>query len=528
MKRIPIILLMLAVLAGFAHAAFAAPADPYYPIMKGDEDMRSLQSRKDMISSGFQYGAWITPVIIYQDTPGSELVTSITTFRAWMKTYLWQDSFLYVRGKDTYTAVIYDKNASAEEKKKKKRNSLLYLLAGDPSSAAITYLGTSRAKDKNVIDLDLGYIDMATPRKEFTASIGRKYFLIGNGMVMNGRGDGVELGVNTKYINIKALGAWTGWLAKDDNPYGLSDRDITTGAKRVFAGGTLSTSWFNQTLYAFGLAQFDFGKEQYNYNNFLFFLAGGNADGAQYYNTRTRYESQYYGAGLEGVITSGLTYSGEFIAETGKSYTYDPLMSNIRSKKDIMAFAGMAKIEYYLNVLLKPVFTAEYAFGSGDPNRDDYRLPTGNRFGKDSGFIYFGTFVGGDGLKPSLGNLHVISASAAVSPLSWSKIYSVKNMTLIARYLYYMKHRAEAAINNGLDATKFEREVGHGLDASLRWQIFSDFSFFTNYGLFIPGDAFGYSIKWQYTLSPASITPSPSFSSRAYRHFVMAGFNISF
>ena len=101
-------------------------------------------------------------------------------------------------------------------------------------------------------------------------------------------------------------------------------------------------------------------------------------------------------------------------------------------------------------------------------------------------------------------------------------------MTLIARYLYYMKHRAEAAINNGLDATKFEREVGHGLDASLRWQIFSDFSFFTNYGLFIPGDAFGYSIKWQYTLSPASITPSPSFSSRAYRHFVMAGFNISF
>jgi len=369
---------------------------------------------------------------------------------------------------------------------------------------------------------------MATPRKEFTASIGRKYFLIGNGMVMNGRGDGVELGVNTKYINIKALGAWTGWLAKDDNPYGLSDRDITTGAKRVFAGGTLSTSWFNQTLYAFGLAQFDFGKEQYNYNNFLFFLAGGNADGAQYYNTRTRYESQYYGAGLEGVITSGLTYSGEFIAETGKSYTYDPLMSNIRSKKDIMAFAGMAKIEYYLNVLLKPVFTAEYAFGSGDPNRDDYRLPTGNRFGKDSGFIYFGTFVGGYGLKPSLGNLHVISASAAVSPLSWSKIYSVKNMTLIARYLYYMKHRAEAAINNGLDATKFEREVGHGLDASLRWQIFSDFSFFTNYGLFIPGDAFGYSIKWQYTLSPASITPSPSFSSRAYRHFVMAGFNISF
>jgi hypothetical protein len=500
MKRIPILILLLAVMAGFAQAALAAPVDQYYPIVKGDEDMRSLQSKKDMISSGFQYGAWITPVIIYEDTPGNELVTSITTFRAWMKTYLWQDSFLYVRGKDTYNAILYHR-------------------------------GSGGAKDKNVIDLDLGYIDMATPRKEFQASVGRKYFNLGTGTVLNGRGDGVELGVNTKYINIKALGAWTGWLAKDDNPYGLSDRDISTGAKRVFAGGSLSTSMFNQTLYAFGLAQFDFGKEQYNYNNLLFYYAGPggpNADGMTYYNTRTRYQSQYYGAGLEGVIVSGLSYSGEFIAETGKSYSYDPLLSNIRSKKNIMAFAGIAKVEYYLNVLLKPVFTAEYAFGSGDPNRDDYRLPTGNRYGKDTGFIYFGTFVGGYALKPSLGNMHVISASAAVSPCSWSKIYSLKNMTVIGRYLYYMKHRAQAGINTGLDATKFEREIGHGVDASLRWQIFSDFSFFTNYGLFIPGKAFGYSIKWQYTLSPASVTPSPTFSSRAKRHFVMAGFNVSF
>ena len=33
------------------------------------------------------------------------------------------------------------------------------------------------------------------------------------------------------------------------------------------------------------------------------------------------------------------------------------------------------------------------------------------------------------------------------------------------------------------------------MDASLRWQIFSDFSFFANYGLFIPGKAFGYSYQ---------------------------------
>jgi hypothetical protein len=497
MKRITVILLFLVMAVSFARVDLAAREDQYYPALQGDEDMRVIESQKDMVSSGFQYGAWITPVIIYQDTPGNELVSSVTTFRAWLKTYLWKNSYLYARGKDTYTAILYHR-------------------------------GSGSAKNKNIIDLDLGYITMTSPRKEVEFTVGRKYFLLGSGTVLDGRGDGAEFSVNTKYISVKALGLWTGWLAKDDNPYGLSDRDISSGAKRVFAGGSLSTSWFNQTLYAFGLAQFDYGKQQYDKNRALFYYAGMNAEGFVYYSQKTRYQSQYYGAGLEGVIASGLSYSGEFIAEMGKSYCYDPLLNNARSLKNIQALAGLAKIEYYINVLLKPVLTAQYAFGSGDVNRDDYRIPTGNRYGDDSGFIYFGTFVGGYALKPNLGNLHVISGSASFSPFSWSDVYAAKNMTFIVRYLYYLKHRAAAAINNGLDATRNNREVGQGIDVSLRWQVFSDFSFFTNYGLFLPGPAFGNSAAWQYSLSPASITPVPTHSSRSNRHFVMAGFNVSF
>ena len=73
MKRIALIVLLLTVMAGFARTELAAKDDQYYPIMQGDEDMRSLQSEKNMVSSGFQYGAWITPVIIYQDARGNEL-----------------------------------------------------------------------------------------------------------------------------------------------------------------------------------------------------------------------------------------------------------------------------------------------------------------------------------------------------------------------------------------------------------------------------------------------------------------------
>jgi hypothetical protein len=489
--------LLLAVMAGFARTELAAKDDQYYPIVQGDADMQSLESDKNMVSSGFQYGAWITPVIIYQQSRGNESVTSVNTFRVWLKTYLWNNSYLYARAKDTYSAYLYHK-------------------------------GSGSSNDKNVVDLDLGYITMATPRKEFEFTVGRKYFIMGSGTVLDGRGDGAEIDVNTKYLTIQALGAWTGWLAKDDNPYGLSDRDVSTGAKRVFAGGKLSTSFFNQTLYAFGLGQFDFGDEQYDFKKFFISSIAGSEYGMQYFNRRTRYQSQYYGAGLDGVIASGLTYSGEFITETGKSYSYDPLLVYVRSLKDVLAFAGLAKVEYYLNVLLKPVFTVQYAFGSGDTNRDEYRQPTGNRYGTDSGFIYFGTFVGGYALKPVLANLHVISASAALSPFSWSDTYSLKNITLIARYLYYMKNKAQAAINDGLDATRANREVGHGVDASLRWQIFSDFAFFANYGLFIPGNSFGSSYRWQYTLTSTAPVPVPFYSSTKNRHFMMAGFNISF
>ena len=64
MKRIAFLVLFLAVTVGLARTGLLAADDQYYPIMKGDEDMRSMESEKNMVSSGFQYGAWITPVIL--------------------------------------------------------------------------------------------------------------------------------------------------------------------------------------------------------------------------------------------------------------------------------------------------------------------------------------------------------------------------------------------------------------------------------------------------------------------------------
>ena len=137
---------------------------------------------------------------------------------------------------------------------------------------------------------------------------------------MNGRGDGAEFNFYSKYINIKALGTWTGWLAKDDNPYGLSDRDILhrrkAGIRRREAVHVMVQP--DPVRVRPGPVRFRQGALQSG-NGMLYGLRSrGNDVYCKYYGQKTHYESQYYGAGLEGVIVSGLSYSGEFIMERGK------------------------------------------------------------------------------------------------------------------------------------------------------------------------------------------------------------------
>ena len=80
-------------------------------------------------------------------------------------------------------------------------------------------------------------------------------------------------------------------------------------------------------------------------------------------------------------------------------------------------------------------------------------------------------------------------------------------MTLGAKYSFYMKDDKAQGISDS-DASNSEIIVGHGLDLSLRWKIFSDISVYGNYGIFFPGAAYA--------------------SGTAKKHFVMAGANISF
>jgi len=450
-----IIIGLLSIIMGVLYPAYAdenVQKDRYFPDFQGDTDMKAAEYPRSFSKRGIQYGGWIMPVIMDQRNDSESLTTGMIAARLWIKSYLWSNSYIYLRGKNIFLGVMNQEGYGL-----------------DPYS--------------NVVDLDVGFIEISNGQHSLTFTVGRKFFLLGSGLVMDGRADGIEFSFRTGYINGMFFGAYTGFILKDDNPYGMSDKDMSEGARRVLAGGTLSTEFYNQTFYVLGMVQVDFGME--------------------YEDLKSRYDSYYYGAGINGVLFARLFYYAEFDYEMGKS-----ILAGTARRKNIYACAGVFNAYYYFDMLLNPVIIAQYAFGSGDSSRDNYHSPTGNYEANDTGFIYFGTFNGGFALRPLLANLHIIRFGFALSPFDWSDSSYFKRMTLVFKYSYYMKHRASAAINYGNDALRNNRDVGHGFDFSVRWRIYHDLAAFVNYGLFVPGEAF-----------------SPSESNR---HFLMAGTTINF
>jgi hypothetical protein len=413
-----------------------------------DKDLKVILPDNTFSQKGIQYGAILSPVYLFEDNDGGQLGSYVLNAKIWAKTYLWENAFFYIRGKNSYLGIqINDGSYSSVE-------------------------------SDNVLDLDLAYLSASSGTGSLNLSLGRKFYTIGSGLVLNGRGDGGEASWYGANFNINLMGLYTGLLLKDNNPYGLSDKDITDGAERAFGGGTIGAAFLNQKLYLFGLAQIDMSTQE---------------DGVE-----TKYDSQYYGGGLEGVLFQDISYFAEFVYETGTSYISKGAVVNEEST--IAAYAVNSGINYYIPVPLSPVLLLQYAYGSGDKYRTSYTTsnrPSGAE-GDDTGFIAFGTFSGGYALKANLGNIHIFKGGFSFSPVS--------KMSLGVKYLYYMKDKKEMPISSG-DAALPEAFVGQGVDVSLRWQMFYDLSMYVNYGLFLPGDAY-----------------DPSMGEKS---FAMAGINLS-
>jgi len=451
MKKI-LILFLAIVTVNWGTILFAQ--DEYIPLPDVAADPDLAVAAKVVQPFTLRYGGWITPVVLDQRTSQTDLMTSVTTARLWLSSTLWANANLYVRIKDSFLAVIREDNVNIDN-------------------------------TSNVFDLDIASVTIPVMKNKMRLVLGRKYYVTGAGLVLNGRGDGAEVQYYSKYGDVKAFGMYSGLLNKDDNPYGLSSRDIADGAKRIFASAQYSKDFlYNNTFYLYGLMEID--KQDEDATN------------------KSAYDAQYIGAGVKGVVSDKLTYYAEYVYQMGTSYA--TIMPGVQEESDIKAMAILAGLRYYWNVAYKPLINLQYALGTGDKDATSYKNATGNKLDDDTRFMYFGTFLGGFALRPQLGNLHVIRPGIGVSPF-YKGGDRIKAMNLVLYYTYYMKDKKESPISGG-EAPLPKSFVGQAVDVMLRWPVYYDFSLFANYGLFLPGDAYQ--------------------KGELKRHFIMAGVNIVF
>jgi hypothetical protein len=406
----------------------------FIPDIAADRDMAIAPVSSDPFI--FSYGGWIVPAIVSEDSSQSSVTSSMNSVKIWARMTLGGNSFIYARGKDLYTRVLS------------------------------SYAGK---KSTNTLDLDTGYIEGSFMERSFVVDAGRRFFTVGSGIVLNDRGDGMNLSFNNRYVNFSLFGMYTGLLRKEDNPYNLSITDTTDGAKRIFAGVILDKSFLNQTAYFFFADQIDRAKQS----------AG----------EKTRYQSMYYGAGLKGVPLDGMDYRVEGIYEMGYSYTGTAALE----KKQVSAFAGYALLNYYFDAFLKPSMDLNYVYASGDKDRANTGS-SGNTKSNDNGFIGFGGIPLGIAYRPSLSNMHIIRAGASFKPTMWMSSERFNRMFLGAKYSYYLKDKPKGKVSDSATAND-DRNLGQALDLNYRWEIFRDLSIFTQYGIFFPGKAYSSSEK---------------------------------
>lgn len=310
--------------------------------------------------------------------------------------------------------------------------------------------------------IDQGYLAFDWDPVKLEA--GRRYFNVGRGIAYSGVHDGVQLNFQRPGWN---LGAFVSTNQPGDTNLDTSVPGYDKTTRRYFTGLGLGYAGIRgHQLYSYAVLERDGSEEDPD-------------DPDQDYT----YDANYFGLGSKGAWTPSLPYWFEVIRQTGQSRTYG---ENTRGR--ISAWALDAEQRYETSWPTRLAVSAEYAMGTGDPDRQN---PTntigGNLRGHDRNFLYFGYLPTGIALSPYLSNLRIVRLGAEAKPFVHFK--PLQKMQLGVDYFWYWKDRSSGGISD-YDAATAERKVGEELDLKLEWRFTSRTILSAEYGRFRPDKAF--------------------------------------
>lgn len=336
--------------------------------------------------------------------------------------------------------------------------------------------------DTDKLRIGMGYLEFGEGVKH-KFRIGRQYMYLGRGLVYSNTHDGLRWEGMFGRWNFKSFFAQT---QPNENNIDYSvpgyDRD---GKRRFFGLEGAYTTLKGTKVYGYFLNQRDLAREEPE-------------NPAQAY----KYDSNYLGLGASGFLTKQLTYYGEVVRQDGHSYAN----GKTDTREQIDAWAALLGGKYFSDAKTHPIFSLEWAYGSGDGDRGNVLTTlNGNLAGtKDRNFLYFGSYDGGTALAPRLSNLSVLRLGFSFKP--FEDYWRLRNLTFSAFYSDYTKIREQGVISDRDAANTPSSDVGDAIDLYFKWKIFSDLSLSVNWAKFKPGNAFPAGIRDTETTLITSVT----------------------
>jgi hypothetical protein len=294
---------------------------------------------------------------------------------------------------------------------------------------------------------------------------GRQYITVGRGIALAQTLDSGSFDIETKDLFL------TGFAGR--TPEGRQNPDLSapdlSHDRRTFYG--LEARYRGIPLhepYYFMVIQHDWGKEHFESPQ-----------------QDWRYDSHYHGVGSRGQIIPDMQYAVESIWEFGES----PANGQVDQTEDIRGYAFDSQIDYHFHHPLQPVASVEYAYASGDSDRQSATTALmGNRAGgPDTGFLGFGYVDSGLALAARFTNIQFVRVGGRVTP--YDNQAGLGRIDVGLNFYWQFKTKSLEPISD-FRADGHSHGLGKEIDLFLEWRILSDLAMSIHYGRFFPGSAY--------------------------------------
>lgn len=333
-----------------------------------------------------------------------------------------------------------------------------------------------RAHDLNGPDLDVGYyeLDLTAAMEKYwdqkwpvriKGRGGRQYIEVGRGIALGDTLDAGSFDVETKDF------FFTGFAGR--TPRGRENMD------RSAPGFAHSRRTF------YGLEGRYRGIERHEPYYFFVWQRDWSEEKPMNPGQDYRYASHYHGIGSRGEVCPSLLYEIESLWEFGRS----PANGQVGEGEHIRGYAFDSQLDYYAPLPLKPIVSLEYAYASGDGDRQSATTAAlGSWPGTmDTAFLGFGYVNSGLALGARFTNIQFVRLGGRIT--AYENKATLGRIDLGVNQYWQLKTDPDGPISDARAARR-SRDIGHEVDMFVEWRILSDLALSVHYGRFTPGSAY--------------------------------------